>query len=440
MPLASPNPLEVYSRWAQEFGDIFYYRVGWIHVYFLNHPDLIDFVLVRHYQNFQKDRVIRNSRWLFGDGLLTSEGPTWKKQRRLAQPAFHRERIVSYARIMTQYAEHAVANWQDGSVVDIHQEMMRLTLAITVRALFHAEAEGMQEISQALNVLVRNMSGARLMFPSFVRLVPRPGLLEFRRAVRKLDETVYRIIRLHQQNADSGDLLSMLVAARDEDGGRMDNQHLRDEVMTFLLAGHETTALALSWAWHLLAENPEAEQRLHEELQGVLGGRVPTASDLPLLKYAEAVVKESMRLYPPAWAMGRTAINEFELAGYRIPSGANVVVSQWVMHRDPRFFADPLKFAPDRWLREETRNLPRFAYFPFGAGPRQCIGASFAMMEAVLLLATIARKFQLAPVPGRAVEPLPTITLRPKGGVWVELRKRSANSSAVSPGTLTEIS
>lgn len=308
--------------------------------------------------------------------------------------------------------------------MDIHQEMMGLTLAITVRALFHAEAKGMQEISQALNVLVRNMSGARLMFPSFVRLLPRPGLLEFR-AVRKLDETVYRIIRLHQRNADSGDLLSMLVAARDEDGSRMDNQHLRDEVMTFLLAGHETTALALSWAWHLLAENPEAEQRLHEELQSVLGGRVPTVSDLPLLKYTEAVVKESMRLYPPAWAMGRTAINEFELAGYRIPSGANVIVSQWVMHRDPRFFPDPLKFAPDRWLREETRHLPRFAYFPFGAGPRQCIGASFAMMEAVLVLATIAGKFQLASVPGRAVEPLPSITLRPKGGVWVELRKRS---------------
>jgi cytochrome P450 len=436
IPLASPDPLGMFSRWAQEYGDIFHYRAGWIHVYFLNHPDLIDFVLVRHYQNCQKDRVIRNSRWLFGDGLLTSEGETWKKQRRLTQPAFHRERISSYAKIMTESAGQAIDGWQDGAVLDIHQEMMRLTLAVTLRALFHAEAEGIREISQALNVIVREFVGARIMFPSFVRLLPRPGVLEFRRAVRELDKTVYRIIGRHRGQGDSGDLLSMLVAARDEDGSGMDNQQVRDEVMTFLLAGHETTALALSWTWHLLAENPGVEQRLHDELQRALQGRLPTASDLPLLKYTEAVVKESLRLYPPAWAIGRTALSEFELGGYRIPGGANVVVSQWVMHRDARFFPNPLTFDPDRWLREETRNLPRFAYFPFGAGPRQCIGSSFAMMEAVLLLATIAQAFQLCPVRGRAVEPLPSITLRPKRGVWVELKKRRESTLVFSPGRL----
>jgi cytochrome P450 len=250
-------------------------------------------------------------------------------------------------------------------------------------------------------------------------------MFEFRRAIRKLDDAVYRIIQLHQQNGqDSGDLLSMLVAARDEDGSRMTNQQIRDEVMTFLLAGHETTALALSWTWHLLSENPQAEQKLHEELDRVLGGRLPEVSDLPRLKYTEGVIKEAMRLYPPAWGVGRTAIHEFELAGYRIPAGAAVVMSQWVMHRDARFFPDPLKFDPDRWSTETTRNLPKFAYFPFGAGPRQCIGASFAMMEAVLLLAAIGRQFQPRRLWERRVELVPSITLRPKGGVWVELRKR----------------
>lgn len=424
IPLASRDPLAVFSGWAREYGDIFYYRAGWLHVYFLNHPDLVEFVLVRQPQNFWKDPVIRNSRWLFGESLLTSEGESWKRQRRLAQPAFHRERILSYAGIMTQYTEHAIEDWKDGAVLDIHQEMMRLTLPIAVRTLFDVEPEGTREISHALNVLTRNFAGAWMMLPAFARMLPRPGVLEFRRAVRKLDDTVYQIIGRHQRNGDSGDLLSMLVRARDEDGSPMSNRQLRDEVMTFLLAGHETTALALSWAWHLLAENPDAAQKLHEELNGVLGGRVPTVSDLPLLKYTEGIVKESMRLYPPAWAMGRTAIREFEVAGYRIPKGASVVVSQWVMHRDSRFFPEPLKFDPGRWLREESRSLPKFAYFPFGAGPRQCIGASFALMEAVLVLATVAQKFRVAPVSGHRIEPLPTITLRPRYGVWVELRKR----------------
>jgi cytochrome P450 len=430
IPLASRDPLAVFSRWAREYGDVFYYRAGWIHVYFLNHPDLIEHVLVRQYQNFRKDRIIRNGRWLFGDSLLTTEGETWKRQRRLAQPAFHRERTLSYAGIMTQYTERALAEWQDGAVVDIHQEMMRLTLSMAVRTLFGVEPEGTRELSHALNVLIRNFTGARMMLPTIARYMPRPGMLEFRRASRKLDETVYAIIDRRRRNGDSGDLLSMLVEARDEDGSRMTDRQLRDEVMTFFLAGHETTALALSWAWHLLAENPEAEQRLYEELERVVGGRAPTVSDLPLLKYTEAVVKETMRLYPPAWAIGRTAAQEFELAGYRIPKGANVVVSQWVMHRDPRFFREPLQFDPNRWLGDECRALPRFAYFPFGGGPRQCIGSSFATMETVLVLATIAAKFQLRAVRGRAPEPLPSITLRPKSGVWLELRKRRESCAA----------
>jgi len=315
--LASRNPLAIYSKWAEEFGDIFYYRAGWIHVYFLNHPDFIDFVLVRHYQNFLKDRVIRNSRWLFGNGLLTNEGDPWKKQRRLAQPAFHRERIAFYARTITQYAEHAISNWQDGAVVDVHQEMMRLTLAITTSVLFDVDAEGLEEISKALNVLARHLSRTGILLPSFLRLLPRPGWFEFRRATQRLEETVYQIIDRHRRSGkDSGDLLSMLAEARDEEGGRMSDRQIRDEVMTFLLAGHETTALALSWAWHLLAEDVLAERELHDELERVLGGRVPTISDLSSLPYTEGVIKESLRLYPPAWAIGRTPVSDFELAGY----------------------------------------------------------------------------------------------------------------------------
>ncbi|HLK51651.1 MAG TPA: cytochrome P450 [Bryobacteraceae bacterium] len=427
IPLVHRDPLSLFRSWAEEYGDIFYYRAMWVRVYFLNHPDLIEFVLVRHYQNFLKDRVIRSNRWLFGESLLTSEGETWKKRRRLAQPAFHRERIVAYAGIMTCYAEQMLTAWRDEAQIDIHQEMMRLTLAIAVRALFDVPADGVPEISRAINVLMRNMTGARMLLPSFVRLLPWPGLFEFRRAVRKLDETVYRIIRLHRESGhDAGDLLSMLIEARGEDGSRLDDRQIRDEVMTFLLAGHETTALALSWAWQLLSQNPQAEEKLREELDRVLGGRLPEISDLPSLKYAEGVIKESMRLYPPAWGVGRSVIQEFDLAGYRIPAGSNVVMSPWVMHRDPRFFADPLQFDPDRWNREDSRKLPRFAYFPFGAGPRQCIGASFAMMEAVLLLATIAQRFQLHLVGAHPVEPLPSITLRPKGEMWVRVRSRVA--------------
>jgi cytochrome P450 len=426
LPLASRNPLAVFSRWAKDYGDIFYYRAGWIHVYFLNHPDLVEFVLVRNSQNFLKDRVIQNSRWLFGNGLLTSEGENWKRQRRLSQPSFHRDRIASCSGVMTDYAEQMLSHWQDGAVVDIHQEMMRLTLRIVVRTLFNVEAEGTDEISGALNVMMRNSIGIRMLLPPVFRQLPLPGMFEFRRAVDKLNRSVYKIIRLRRRSGqDTGDLLSTLMEARDQDGSQMNDRQLRDEVMTFLLAGHETTALALSWAWYLLGQNHQAQQALQEELDRVLGGRAPDFSDLLSLTYAESVIKESMRLYPPAWGVARQVIENFQLSGYQIPAGANVLMSQWVMHHDARFFSNPDKFDPDRWRTEPCQKIPKFAYFPFGGGPRQCIGASFAMMEAVLLLATIARRFQLRLVTGHPVIPVPSFTLRPKDGIRVALEERS---------------
>jgi len=427
MPLAGPDPLSIFSAWATEFGDMFYYRAAWLHVYFLNHPDLIEEVLVRNYKNFLKDRVIRNSRWFFGQGLLTNEGDSWLRQRRLSQPAFHRERVSSYARIMTDYAEQTLATWQDGETRDIHQEMMRLTLQIVVRALFSLESEETAQISLAMNLIMGNTTGIRMLFPPIARYLPTPKMIGFRRAVAQLDKTVYGIIAQHRaRGTDSGDLLSMLMGARDEDGTRMSDKQLRDEVLTFLLAGHETTALTLTWTWHLLAQHPDVEQKLHDELDRVLSGRLPQFSDLPALTYTERVIKESMRLYPPAWSLARTVVSDFELRGYRIPAGANVVMSQWIMHRNPTYFTDPQKFDPDRWLPERSQKLPRFAYFPFGGGPRQCIGASFAMMEATLLLATIAQRFRLRCLPEHPVILIPSFTLRPKYGLRMTLQSRAA--------------
>ena len=422
-PLLGPDPLAVYTRWARDFGDIFYYRAGWIHVYFLNHPDLIESVLISQSQNFAKDKVIQNSRWFLGQGLLTSEGAEWRQQRRLCQPAFHRERLSSYGRTMSAYAEEMLAGWPQGEVRDIHQEMMQLTMRIVAKVLFSVEvSEDAQKVAAALNLLMRHTSGFRMIMPPPLRHLPLPALVRAKRAVRELDEIVNRIIRQRRASGeDTGDLLSMLMAARDEDGSAMTDRQLRDEIMTFLLAGHETTAVSLSWTWYLLSEHPEVAQKLRQELNDVLGGRTPQLEDLARLPYTDKVVKESMRLYPPAWSLARTAAKEMEIAGYRLPVGANVVMSPWIIHRDPRFFEDPDQFKPDRWTAQTTQQLPRFAYFPFGGGPRLCIGASFAMMEANLLVATIAQRFQLHLVPGHPVDPLPGITLRPRHGMRMQI-------------------
>lgn len=422
-PLLGPDPLAVYTRWARDFGDIFYYRAGWIHVYFLNHPNLIESVLISQSQNFAKDKVIQNSRWFLGQGLLTSEGAEWRQQRRLCQPAFHRERLSSYGRTMSAYAEEMLAGWPQGEVRDIHQEMMQLTMRIVAKVLFSVEvSEDAQKVAAALNLLMRHTSGFRMIMPPPLRHLPLPALVRAKRAVRELDEIVNRIIRQRRASGeDTGDLLSMLMAARDEDGSAMTDRQLRDEIMTFLLAGHETTAVSLSWTWYLLSEHPEVAQKLRQELNDLLGGRTPQLEDLARLPYTDKVVKESMRLYPPAWSLARTAAKEMEIAGYRIPVGANVVMSPWIIHRDARFFADPDQFRPDRWTAQTTQQLPRFAYFPFGGGPRLCIGASFAMMEANLILATIAQRFQLHLVPGHPVDPLPGITLRPRHGMRMQI-------------------
>ncbi|MCU1296295.1 MAG: cytochrome family protein [Acidobacteriaceae bacterium] len=426
MPLASRDPLAVITRWAREYGDIFYYRAGWIHVYFINRPDLVEFVLLRNHANLFKDRVIQNSRWFFGDGLLTSEGEEWKRQRRLTQPAFHRERLGSYAGIMVDYTDEMLSGWRDGAIIDVHQELMNLALRIVVRTLFGVEAEETNKISRALNTMMRHSAGVRLLLPAFARRLPLPGMADVRRAVKDLRDTVSRIINVRRARSeqDSEDLLSLLVAARDEDGSALSVTEVRDQVLTFLLAGHETTALALSWTLYLLSQNPEAENKLHQEVATLLGHRAPNSADVGLLIYTDFVIKESMRLYPPAWSLARQAAKSFEVEGYSIPADANVVMSQWILQRDPRFFRDPVTFNPDRWVEEACQKLPRFAYFPFGGGPRQCIGAGFAMMESVLLLATIAQRFKLRLVEHHPVVPVPGFTLRPKYGIRMTVNQR----------------
>jgi cytochrome P450 len=415
-------------RCAREYDDIVFLRLLGTPVCLLYRPDYIESVLVTNQANFVKSKDYRAMRRVLGNGLLTSEGELWRHQRKLAQPAFRHEHISRYGEVMVSYAERMLDGWRDGERRDIHQEMMRLTLEIVAKALFDADvSRDAKEVGASLEILVREFIGLANIAFLLPDGFPIPGSRKLRRAVRRLDDIVYGMIRERRASgARPGDLLDMLLYAADEDGRPMSDRQLRDEVTTLFLAGHETTAIALSWTWYLLAQHPEVENRLVEDLCRALGGRSPAATDLGQLRYAEMVVKESMRLYPPAWGIGRQALAPFEIGGYRLPAGTNVFLSQWVTHRDPRYFPDPERFDPERWRDDPARSgaLPRFAYFPFGGGPRVCIGASFAMMEATLLLAAIAPKFKLRLIPGQQVKPFPSITLRPKDGIQMTLARR----------------
>jgi cytochrome P450 len=426
-PMGSANPLGLLTQWARQFGDIFHYRVLSRHVYFLNHPDLVKDVLVTHHQNFIKGEAVRFNRRVFGNGLVANEGGPWAQQRRLIQPAFHRDSIESYASTMVASTERMLATWNDGDARDIHQDMMRLALEIVAMALFSVEiACDRDRVSLALNTLMELTSGPRMLLPPVLRLFPTPGNLRYLRAVRQLDDIVYALIRQRQATEQvSNDLLTTLLQARYEDGESMPNQQLRDEVMTLLLTGHETTAVSLSWTWYLLARHPEVEQKLWSELRRVLNGRSPRMQDLSDLPYTERVIKEAMRLYPPVWALVRNPVKDCEIGGYRIPAGSTLLMSQWVMHRDPRYYDDPDCFNPDRWLDVRSKEAPKFAYFPFGGGPRTCIGASFATTEAALVLATIAQRYQIRVAPECLGETTPTITLRPRHGIQATVARRT---------------
>jgi len=412
------NPIPFLRRIANDYGDAVRFHVGPQQIFLFNHPDLIREVLVTQSRSFHKSRVLQRSKIIFGEGLLTSEEDLHLRQRRLAQPAFHRERIARYAEVMIERASRLT--WTDGEVLDVHHEMMRLTLSVVAKTLFDADvAKDADEIGVALTSLVDLFPTLINPLTNLLRKLPLPQTMRFRRSIERLDRTVYGIIDERRKSGeDRGDLLSMLLMAVDEegDGSGMTDQQLRDEAMTLFLAGHETTANALAWTWYLLALNPAAAETIHHELDAVLGDRLPVPTDYPRLPYTEMVVAESMRLFPPAWAVSRLAIEDATIGGWSVPRGAVVVAAQAVTHRDPRWFPDPDRFDPLRFTAEAKASRPKLAYFPFGAGPRICIGEGFAWMEAVLIVATIAQRWRLELI-SPDVTPQASITLRPKGGI-----------------------
>lgn len=427
LPDYSRDPLGLTSRCAEEYGDVVFWKLPVSPAYQLNRPDYIEEVLVTKNSQFVKHQSLQLLGRMLGNGLVTSEGEFWQRQRRLMQPAFHRERIFSYGEVMVDYTKRLLPTWSDGEIRDIHEDMMRLTLEIVAKTLFGAEvATEVEKVGNAMQTSIeyfeaRNTNLLLYLLPDWV---PSRLNLRFKKVMQQMDEIIYAIIQQRRQSGkDAGDLLSMLLQIQDEDGVGMSDQQLRDEVMTLFLAGHETTALTLSWAWYLLSQHPEVETKLQAELETVLAGRTPTIADLPQLSYTEKVVMEVMRLYPPVWAMARQVLHDCEIAGYPVRAGNSVFMSQWVMHRDPRYFDEPEVFNPDRWNGDLAKNLPTFAYFPFGGGPRICIGKSFAKMEAVLLLATIAQQFRLTLVPNQEIIPWPAFTLRPKYGMKMLLHK-----------------
>jgi cytochrome P450 len=413
------DPLGALDDWAQERGDLYRVKLIWNEAWIVNRPSEIERILTSA-RGFRRDEDGRRLKHMLGEGVLTAEGSLWMRERRLLQPAFHRDRIAEYARVMVDLGAAEFDRWTDGPR-DFNHDMMALTLRIASATLFGDGEVDAEEVGRALHDVMNRYSGATFLAPVWA---PLPKMRAYVQAVERLDRLVRRVIARQRQRggAEGKDLLSMLLHVQDEDGSRMSDTQLRDEVLTLLLAGHETTATALTWTGHLLSQHPEVQARLHEEARALAGP--PTAADYPRLKYAEAVLYESMRLYPPAWAVGREVVDHFQLAGRDLPDGARVVVSPYATHRDPRFFRDPLQFRPERWLDGSLADLPQYAYFAFGGGQRMCIGKGFAMMEGVLLLAELGRRFTFHPKPGFTPVPFAAITLRPKDGLQLILTRR----------------
>lgn len=429
LPAVRQDRLAFFTRCAREFGDVVEVRLAHRRIVLLSHPDLIEEVLVTQSKNFHKHFVLRLNPLLLGNGLLTSEGDFWLRQRRLVQPAFLRPRLQQYSHTMIDATLKVLDSWEPGEERDMLTEMMKLTLDIAARTLFSSDAkEDARQVAQALQVLQECFLVRFNSIVPWPLWIPTPSNLQMRRAVGQLDRIIYRFIaeRRASGESDKKDLLSLLLNARDEDDGtRMTDRQVRDEAMTLFLAGHETTALSLAWTWFLLAEHPAAQARLVEEVTRVCGKRLPTMDDVRELRFTEMVALESMRLYPPAYTIGREAVRDCQIGPWHIKRGLTVLMPQWVVQRDPRFFTDPDKFQPERWAEESIKRLPKFAYFPFGGGPRSCIGNTFAMIEMVLVLAIIAQRFVFTLKPGRQVRPWPTFTLRPDPGVPAIMTPRS---------------
>jgi cytochrome P450 len=434
LPEVRRDALGFMMRTFQQYGNVSSYRLGPLRSHLIAHPDGVQRVLQENVKNYTKDHLSYGMlRGLVGDGLLTSQGTFWLRQRRLAQPAFHRQRIAAMAQLMTAATSELIAGWDarvsSGELFDIGEEMMKLTLRIVGDALFGTNIKAEAAIvHRAFNELSAQYIHRFRTFNLLPPVLPTPADRRYRQAMQELNDVVYRIIaERRRRNEDTGDLLSMLMLARDEETGEsMDDKQLRDEVLTMLLAGHETTATTMTWVWAMLDQHPHVAERLQNELDDVLDGRVPTVEDLPRLTYTRQVIDETMRLYPPVYILSRQVIADDEIGGYVIKGGTTVDISMYITHRHPDFWPNPERFDPERFTPDQIASRPRFAYFPFSGGPRQCIGNSFAQMEASLILATIGQRYRLRLPENHTIAFSPLVTLRPLGGLPVRVEQRLA--------------
>ena len=418
------NPLTFMERMRREMGDTVLVTLMGMPLYLVFHPDAVGEVLVKQADKFHKSEVYKtNLADYLGNGLLISDGAFWKRQRKLAQPAFHTGRISAYADTMVMYADEMASSWQHGEVRDVAQEMMMLTSFIVAKTMFDVDVRGdTKELSESLETLVMSVTREFYTLLKVPSWMPSAARRRKEKAISILHGMTMRFITERRRTMeDTGDLMSMLLLAQDDEGIGMTDEQVRDEVLTIFLAGHETTANALAWVWYLLSENPEVRATLDEELDRVLGGRLPTLADLPALKYTEQVFSETLRLYPPAFNIGREAIEDVQIGGYNIPRGATVLLVQYITQRDERWWPDPEVFRPERFSDDSADEIRKYSYFPFAAGPRVCIGNSFAVMEGKLLLATIAQRWRLNLVEGHPIQPDPLVTLRPRYGVSMNI-------------------
>jgi cytochrome P450 len=439
LPAVRRDPVGVFMNAAIQFGDVVHLRIGPRRGYLITNPDDVRHVLQDNARNYHKSPLYDKLRLFLGNGLLTSEDDFWLRQRRIAQPAFHRQRMAAIAGVMADAARESAAGWERlaayGRPVDIDEEMMRLTRTVVVRALLGADLGPFTSTIDGAWTIINQRIGESFWSLGFDRL-PTPKYRRFQAACALLRGAVDHVIAQRRRDpGDYADLLSMLMSARDEDTGEaMTDEQLRVEVTTFLLAGQETTSLVLTWTWYLLSQHTQVRQRLEQEIDAVLGGRPPEYGDLVNLPYLRMVVDESMRLYPPAWGFSRQAMADDELGGFRLPRGWLAFVIPYVLHRLPAFWQDPERFDPERFLPERSADRPKFVYIPFGAGPRQCIGNQFALLETQLSLATFAQSYRLHLLPGHKVDSWPLITLRPRYGMpmTIERRTRAITSSMAS--------
>jgi cytochrome P450 len=423
------------TRAVREYGDVFGVRAGPFCAYVVAHPTDIEYVFRGNHRNFIKNKGTRQVVGaVLGQGLVTSEGELWRRQRRLAQPAFQFDAIQKYSTVMVDHSRHMLEKWQPGTTRNVHADMMGLTLEIVAQTLFSAAVgDKAGRVGIALDALMKYWAGPGAVF-SWWKYLPTTGAIRFRRGVRELDDIILETVAQRRAKGPGPeDLLSRFLSARDEDGSRMSDKQLRDEMITLLLAGHETTAVALSFCFYLLALHPEADARLAAELDEVLAWELPTVAHISRLRYTEWVVKETMRLYPPVPSVAREALADCEIGGYHVPKGAQIALLQWVTHRDPRWFGeDAAEFRPERWDNDLGKRIPRCAYFPFADGPRVCIGNHFAMMEVILILATIAARYRLTLVDGYRLQLTSSVTLRPRGGIDIVVHKRERGCGATS--------